>query len=319
MANFADLVIRRTIELGCPVAAGLDPRPGLLSDAQRSKARTTRELAKAYEAFADGVLTGLHGIVPVVKIQIAFYEALGVAGLEAYAYSIRRARELGFLVIGDVKRGDIGSTAEAYAAGHLDIPDGFDHGVGEDPAGSDAAPDLSFHVDAVTLSPYLGRDSLAPFLAVAHAEGKGAFALVRTSNPSAREIQDLVVDGRPVFSWVADLVATWGKDLVGESGYSSLGAVVGATYPDELIAIRNAHPGLLLLIPGYGAQGGGPADVIAALDKRGAGALIASSRGILRGYRAAAESGRDPEEGVREEAVAMRDALRAAHLLAQNS
>lgn len=309
MTNFADAVIARTKELGCPVAAGLDPRPGLLSDALQSEAGTTRGLAKAYEAFADGVLTGLADLVPVVKIQVAFYEALGLPGMKAYAYSVRRAKELGLLVIGDIKRGDIGTTAEAYAAGHVGSPDGFDLGLG---AESDP-PDLPLHVDCVTLSPYLGRDSMAPFLDVAREQGKGAFALVRTSNPSAREIQDLVVDGRPVFSWVADLVSSWGKDLIGSSGYSSLGAVVGATYPEELAAIRKDHPELLLLIPGYGAQGGGPADVISALDADGAGALIASSRGILRGFRDAAQKGLDPEQGIREEAIAMRDALRAAH------
>lgn len=299
MVHFADAVIERTIELRCPVAAGIDPRPELLSSELAGRfADSARGLARAYEHFGAGVLDGLEGIVPAVKIQIAFYEALGLPGVRAYAKTLRRAKEKGFLVIADIKRGDIGSTAEAYAAGHF----------GGRAEGLDA--------DAVTLSPYLGGDSLRPFLADAGApadqEVKGAFALVRTSNPSAREIQDLRSDGRPVYEHVARLVEEWGADHRGTSGYSALGAVVGATYPEELRAIRRAHPRMLLLIPGYGAQGGTAEDVAAALDERGAGALVASSRGILRGFRAAAERGLSPEEGIREEAVKMREDLRRA-------
>ena len=296
MVHFADAVTERTVALQSPIVAGLDPRPDLLPDDLRRAADSPRTLARAYVTFGRQVLDGLVDVVPAVKIQIAFYEALGIPGVHAYATAVRDARERGLLVIGDIKRGDIGSTAEAYVEGHFGGP----------------AAAMGADVDAVTLNPYLGVDSLSPFLRRATEHGKGAFALVRTSNPSARELQDLVVDGRPVYEHTAALVSGWGAELRGASGYSSLGAVVGATYPDELRRIRELHPELLLLIPGYGAQGGGPADVVSALDERGAGALIASSRGLMKGCREAADDGEPPATGVRRLAQKMREEILAA-------
>ncbi|MFH0945154.1 MAG: orotidine-5'-phosphate decarboxylase [Planctomycetota bacterium] len=295
--NFADRLIRRTVELNSPVLAGLDPRPELLSRELLLESGETRPgLARAYVRFAEDVLDGLVDVAPAVKIQIAFYEALGPPGIEAYFSSVRLARERGFLVIGDIKRGDIGTSSAAYATAHFGAP----------------AQELHADVDAVTLSPYLGSDCLEPFLKICRSEGRGAFALVRTSNPSAPEIQNLVADGIPVYQHVANLVQQWGEDLVGSEGYSSLGAVVGATYREELLAIRKKNPSLLLLVPGYGAQGGTAEDVGACLDSRGTGLLVASSRGILRAYREAADAGRSPVAGIREAAQQMRDEIRAA-------
>ncbi len=290
-------MIRATTRLSSPIVAGLDPRPGLLSTAEEDASHGSfRARARAYEEWGRRVLDGLVDVVPAVKIQIAFYECLGLPGVRAYARTVRAARERGLLVIGDVKRGDIGTTAEAYAEAHLDAP----------------ARSIGADVDAVTLNPYLGRDALDPFLQRCRDDGRGAFALVRTSNPSAPQIQDLVADGRPVHEHVAALVDGWGAELRGEEGYSSLGAVVGATYPRELLELRGRHPHLLVLVPGYGAQGGTAEDVARALDDRGAGLLVASSRGILRAYRESADAGRDPTEGIRAAARAMRDDIRAA-------
>lgn len=298
MVLFADRLTARVHELRCPVVAGLDPRADLLSAAQRRRAGgSVRQTAQAYVDFAQGFLDGLVGVVPAVKIQIAFYEALGLPGMHAYVRSIRAARDRGLIVIGDIKRGDIGTTAEAYASGHL----------------GQVTTNARYDVDAVTLNPYLGVDSVQPFLTDAFRH-KGAFALVRTSNKSARELQDLTCDGKPLFEHVAARVVEWGRDRVGTCGYSSLGAVVGATYPAELARIRSLHPGLLLLIPGYGAQGGGARDVVAALDEHGGGALIASSRGLMVGYREAADAGRPPDLGVRVLAEKMRDEIHAAWL-----
>ncbi|MBI4879050.1 MAG: orotidine-5'-phosphate decarboxylase [Planctomycetes bacterium] len=292
--NFADRVIARTLELASPIAAGIDPRPDLLSSRAAAAAGGSHvRLARAYERFALDVLDGLVGVVPAVKVQIAFYEALGLPGVAAYARTLRAAKERGFLVIGDVKRGDIGPSSQAYADAHFGAA-----------AGADA--------DALTVSPYLGRDTIAPFLVRCREEGRGLFALVRTSNPSAPEVQDLVAGGRPIYEHVAGLVEEWGRDLRGAEGYSSLGAVVGATYPEELAAIRSRHPRLLILVPGYGAQGGTAMDVVAALDARAAGILVASSRGILRAYRAAEDRGASGRDAVHAAALEMRDQIRAA-------
>ena len=297
MSNFADRVIQESVRLGSPVVAGLDPRPNLLSSSQETATNgSMRARSRAYEEWGEQVLDGLAGVVPAVKIQIAFYECLGLPGMRAYIRTARRARDRGLLVIGDVKRGDIGSTAEAYAEAHF--------GAAASSAGGD--------VDAVTLNPYLGRESLEPFLARCAEDGRGAFALVRTSNPSAPQIQDLQVDGRPVHEHVGALVDEWGIELRGTEGYSSLGAVVGATYPRELKELRERHPHLLILVPGYGAQGGTAEDVAGALDDRGAGLLIASSRGILRAYREAADQDQDPVSAIRAAAETMRDDIRAA-------
>lgn len=292
--HFADELIDRSRTLASPTCVGLDPRTELLPTFLAPEtAASPRALARAFESLAAIVFDAVAGVVPAVKIQIAFYEALGLPGVRAYAHTVALAKERGLLVIGDVKRGDIGSTAEAYAQGHFDAP----------------AP--AECVDAITLNPYLGSDAIQPFLDRAATQGKGAFVLVRTSNASARQVQDLRCDGDPLYLHVARLVARWGRAHVGRRGYSSLGAVVGATYPDELRTIRAAEPSLLILVPGYGAQGGSAEDVAPAFDAHGSGLLVTSSRDILRAALPA-DSVRTATALVKAAAERMRDDLRRA-------
>ena len=274
MRHFADRLNDAIRARGNAILAGIDPRPealppGLLDQFPRDRAG----VAAAFEAFARDVLDVLAPLVPAVKFQAAFYEAYGPEGFAALHASARHARELGLIVLIDGKRNDIGSTAEAYARAYLGR-------VAVGP-GVEEAP---WDADALTINPYLGADGIAPFVEVAAREGKGAFALVRTSNPSAVDFQDLVSDGRPLYRHVADRLAAWAAPHRGESGYSLLGAVVGATYPEQLAELREALPGVLFLVPGFGAQGGTAADVAPAFDADGLGAIVNNSRGLTHAY-----------------------------------
>jgi orotidine-5'-phosphate decarboxylase len=208
----------------------------------------------------------------LVKFQAAFYEAYGPEGMAALGETIRHARDSGLIVILDGKRNDIGSTAEAYARAYL----------GKVPVGGAFVP--SWDADTITVNPYLGVDGISPFVKVAAREGKGLFVLVRTSNASAREFQDLVADGKPLYRHVADRVAGWAEPHRGASGYSLVGAVVGATYPAELAELRAALPGVTFLVPGYGTQGGSAAGVAPAFDADGLGAVVNNSRGLIFAY-----------------------------------
>ncbi len=261
-AHFADRLMAEMARKRSQVVVGIDPRPAQLppelADGCRRRTR--------FVAFARGVVEAVAEHAAAVKPQVAFFEALGCEGMRAYAETVRIAREAGLLVIGDVKRSDIASTAAAYATAHL----------GED--GGD------FVADAVTVNPYLGADGVRPFLDAAAEHGRGLFALVKTSNPSSADIQDLDCGGRPLYERVAALVEEWGAPLRGESGYSSLGAVVGATYPQELARLRELMPHTPFLVPGFGAQGGGVEEVKAAFDADGLGAVVNSSRGIIFAY-----------------------------------
>ncbi len=258
---------------GNPVVAGIDPRaeslpPGFLDRFPHSLAGR----AEAFVAFGREVLDVVAPLVPAVKFQAAFYEALGPAGMISLADSIAHARKLGVVVILDGKRNDIGSTAEAYAQAYLDdVPIG---GRTETPWGA----------DCLTINPYLGADGIDPFCKVASATGRGLFVLVRTSNPSARDIQDLIADGQPIYRRVAELVNDWATPHRDGSGYSLLGAVVGATYPEQLAELREAMPGVIFLVPGYGAQGGTARDVASAFDANGLGAVVNNSRGLTFAY-----------------------------------
>jgi len=296
VSHFADELLRRSRSLGAPIAVGFDPRPGHLPPALRASAAASfRAQARAYETFAECVLQAAHGVAVAIKVQIAFFEALGLPGVRAYSRVLRMAREHGFLTIGDIKRADIGTSSEAYADAHW--------GPAATRAGSDA--------DALTINGYLGIDGCRPFLDRCLPEGRGLFVLVRTSNPSAPDLQDLVADGRPVFMHMAEKVREWGAELVGAEGYSSVGAVVGATFPDELLQIRRAIPSVPFLVPGFGAQGGGADDVVGALDDRGAGLLISSSRGITCAHLDA-DPGLSATAAMRKAAEEMRDQIAAA-------
>lgn len=231
--------------------------------------------------FGLGIIDAVEDLVPAVKPNIAFFEAFGTEGLIAYHSICAAAWEEGLLVIGDIKRGDIGSTAAAYAQGHLstqhlDMPEDDDE---------DEEVFLGPH-DALTLNPYLGTDSIMPFLEPAKKNGQGLFILVKTSNPSSAEIQDLELkSGGSVAEAVACLVHEWGEDSVGASGLSAVGAVVGATHPDELALYRELMPTAPFLIPGYGAQGGSAADVVGGFRADGSGALVNASRSILYAWQ----------------------------------
>lgn len=268
MESFADRLATAIERRGNPVLVGIDPRAdmlprALLADPSGSNLAVR---ASAFEQFGRGVIDVVAPLVPAIKPQAAFFEELGPAGMQALANLIRYAQEKGLLVIVDGKRNDIGSTAEAYARGFL---------------GRQSA----WGADALTVSPYLGDDSLQPFVDVAQEQGCGLFVLVKTSNPGGRLFQDLEFGGRTLYAHVAAHVEQLATQTVGRCGYGSVGAVVGATYPEQLIELRRAMPHTCFLVPGYGAQGGGAKDVTAAIDARGQGAIVNNSRGIIFAHR----------------------------------
>lgn len=279
VSNFADRVVQRVEALRSPVCVGIDPVLSRLPAFIRAEAaarwgETDRGAGAALERFGRLVVDAVAGQVPVVKPQSAFFEAYGAAGVAAFWEVVRYARSRDLLVIGDAKRGDIGSTAEAYADAF------FGHA---DPAATWGAAEQ--WVDALTVNPYLGSDSLLPLIKRAAGRGAGLFVLVKTSNPSARELQD-----QPLFSeetvaqQVAKLVEHLSERLLGERGLSALGAVVGATYPQDLVELREWMPRAIFLVPGYGAQGGTAADVAGAFLPGGLGALISASRSVIYAY-----------------------------------
>ncbi len=264
--RLADAVERKRSQL----VVGLDPLVDLLPVELRGEATAGRAAAAgAVERFCKGIVDAVAPYVVAVKPQVAFFEALGSDGWRALEVVARYAREAGLLVVADAKRGDIGSTARAYASAFLEHTDG--------------EPPLA---DAMTVNPYLGRDSLDPFLAACRRDGAGLFLLVRTSNAGAAELQDaMLVDGRPLWRHVAQLVDQWGEDLVGARGLSSVGAVVGATVPRIVGEARREMPRAIILLPGVGAQGATPADVARAFTSGPASALVNASRSVIYAYR----------------------------------
>lgn len=264
--RLAALVERKRSQL----VVGLDPRPELLPVELRGAAHASRAAAaEACERFCCGIVDAVAQYVVAVKPQLAFFEALGADGLRAFEEVCRYSRAAGLLVIADGKRGDIGSTARAYAEAYLEP------GEREPPV-----------ADALTVNPYLGRDSLEPFLTAARRYGAGVFCLVKTSNSGSADIQDVALsDSRPLWHHVAELVDHWGEDLCGERGLSCVGAVVGATYPRAVGEARRLLPRAILLLPGIGAQGASAADVARAFTSGPASALVPVSRGIMYAFR----------------------------------
>ncbi len=271
--EFADRVVSAVRHKGNPIIVGIDPRPEELPTGFLDKFSGDRAgVAEALRVFGCEIIDVVAPLVPLIKFQSAFYEAYGPEGLAAMHATLDYARQKDVLVIFDGKRNDIGTTAEAYARAYL----------GKVPVGGSFEP--SWHADALTINPYLGTDGIAPFVKVAARENKGVFVLVRTSNASAREFQDLVCDGMPVYRHVAKRLLDWCEGRYGTEGYNLIGAVVGATYPQELAELREALPGVLFLVPGYGAQGGTAKDIAAGFDENGQGALVNNSRGITFAY-----------------------------------
>jgi len=270
MTAFADRLADAVRRKGNPLCVGLDPRWESLPQPLRDQfgANSLDAVASAIEAFSHRILDLVAARVPVVKPQSAFYEACGPAGLAALQRVIRRAKELGLVVILDSKRGDIASTAAAYA----------DAAFAGSRIGDTRYP--VWDADAVTVNPYLGRDAVEPFLTSARESNRGLFVLVRTSNPGAGLFQDLEAGGRKLYQHVAAAVGEWNGGAIGACGFGDVGAVVGATRPAELAELRAALPACWFLVPGYGAQGGSARDVAGAFRPHGLGAVINSSRGI---------------------------------------
>ena len=262
-----------------PIVVGLDPNLKFVPEFIKQKAfaelgETLDGAALAFKEYNKGIIDAVADLVPAVKPQIAMYEQLGIPGLEVFKWTCDYCHEKGLLVIADVKRGDIGSTSEMYAVAHL----------GKTVIGSSAAS--AFDEDIVTVNPYLGSDGVMPFVKVCEAEKKGIFVLVKTSNPSSGEFQDREIDGRALYEHVAEKVVEWGKSTIDPAtGYSEVGAVVGATYPEQGKILRKLMPNSYILVPGYGAQGGKGADIAYFFNDDGLGAIVNSSRGIIAAYK----------------------------------
>lgn len=262
---------------GAPIVVGLDPMLNYIPEHVKKKAyeesgETLEGAAEAIWQFNREIVDKTYDLIPAVKPQIAMYEQFGVPGLAAFKKTVDYCKEKGLVVIGDIKRGDIGSTSAAYAAGHL----------GKVQVGSRTY--MPFDEDFVTVNPYLGSDGVNPFLDVCREEKKGVFVLVKTSNPSSGEFQDQLTEGRPLYELVGEKVAAWGETHMGED-YSYVGAVVGATYPEIGRVLRKIMPKAYILVPGYGAQGGKGKDLVHFFNEDGLGAIVNSSRGIIAAYR----------------------------------
>ena len=274
-----DRLIAKITNLNAPIVVGLDPRlgqiPGHIKEAvYAARGKTPEAAAEIIFTFNQAIIDAVHDIVPAVKPQIAMYEQFGPAGLCCYFRTVEYAKSKGLIVIGDIKRGDIASTAEAYSSAHI----GMAEIEGEFAAIS--------QTDFITVNPYMGYDSVEPYLSDCQKYDRGLFILVKTSNPSSRDIQDMqAADGRPVYMHVGELVSEWGAGFIGKSGFSSIGAVVGATHPAEGKALREMLPHTFFLVPGYGAQGGKAADLTGMLNKDGLGIIVNNSRGITGAYQ----------------------------------
>lgn len=293
-------LIEQAIKCKNHTVVGLDPRidyvPAYIREEAMSKHKNYSEgVAEAFYLYNKELIDSIYDIVPAVKPQIAFYEQYGIAGLNCFKQTCDYARSKGLIVIGDVKRGDVGSTAEAYSEAYL----------GE--------KDYSLNTDFITVNPYLGTDSLEPFIKHCNENKKGIFILVKTSNKSSGDLQDLVCNGKTIYEHVAEMVVSLGEAYVGDKGYSFVGAVVGATYREEAAKLRKLMKNSYLLVPGYGAQGGTAADVVDCFNEDGLGAIVNSSRGIIAAYKSKEYADRfsDKEFGLaaREAAIAMRNAI----------
>jgi orotidine-5'-phosphate decarboxylase len=272
-----DKLIRRIGELEAPIVVGLDPMLSyvpeyLIKQGCKDKGENIEGITQAIWLYNKGIIDAIFDLVPAVKPQIAMYEQFGIEGMKAYVKTLDYAKEKGLIVIGDVKRGDIGSTSTAYATGHL----GKVSIAGKEYRG--------FNEDFITVNPYLGSDGILPFIDVCKQESKGLFILVKTSNPSSGEFQDQLINDRPLYELVGKKVAEWGELLMG-SEYSYIGAVVGATYPEIGKELRKLMPKTFILVPGYGAQGGKAEDLKHYFNKDGLGAIVNSSRGIIAAYK----------------------------------
>ena len=283
-----DKLVKNIQKTNAPIVVGLDPMLAYVPEHVKAKAfkefgETLEGAAEAIWQFNKAIVDATYDLIPAVKPQIAMYEQFGIPGMVAFKKTVDYCKEKGLVVIGDIKRGDIGSTSGDYAVGH----------IGEVAVGSQTY--CGFDEDFVTLNPYMGSDSIKPFIEVAKPRKKGMFVLVKTSNPSSGEFQDRMIDGRPLYEWVGEKVTEWGADYVGECGYSYVGAVVGATYPEMGKVLRKVMPKNFILVPGYGAQGASGKDLTHYFNEDGLGAIVNSSRGIIAAYKQEAYASYGPE------------------------
>ncbi|MFR2571595.1 MAG: orotidine-5'-phosphate decarboxylase [Clostridia bacterium] len=304
MTNMMDKLINKIQEMQNPTVIGLDPRYEMIPEFIKNKYEKNLEgVAEAILEFNKKIIDAVYDIIPAVKPQIAFYEMYGLEGMKVFEKTCKYAKEKGMIVIADIKRGDIGTTAKAYSNAFL----------GKTLIGD--KEESIYDVDFVTLNPYMGIDAIKPFIDDCKKYNKGVFILVKTSNPSSGDIQDLQLEsGEKVYTKVVKLVEEWGKDLVGEYGYSSISAVVGATYPKQLEELRKEAPHTFFLIPGYGAQGGKAEDILLGFDKNGIGGIVNSSRGLMCAYKSERWSSKYTEmqfaEATRAEALRMKGELK---------
>ena len=309
MRNFADDLVRKIAELDNPTVMGLDPKldyiPQFLIDKAVAEYPDNAEKATAYAIwlFNKALIDAVCDIVPAIKPQFAYYELYGIEAIKVLNDTIKYAQSKGMLVIADCKRNDIGATSTAYAEGIIGSTEIIDK----------SSVSMT-GCDCATVNGYLGIDGVKPFLDVCARDGKGIFILVRTSNPSAGDLQDLELkDGRKVYEAMAELVNSWGSDLIGEEGFSSVGAVVGATWPEQAVEARKLMPNNLILVPGYGAQGAGPDAAVASFTKDGKGSIVNASRSLMCAWKKREDlAPEDFAKATRDEAIDMRTKLNNA-------
>ena len=270
-------LVQKIQKTKAPICVGLDPMLNyipshIIEKAFKEYGETLEGAAEAVWQYNKEIVDHTYDLIPSVKPQIAMYEQFGIEGLKAYKKTVEYCQEKGLIVIGDAKRGDIGSTSSAYAVGHL----------GKVKVGNNICS--GFNTEFITVNPYLGTDGVKPFVDVCNTEDKGIFVLVKTSNPSSGEFQDKLIDGKPLYELVAEKVVEWG-DASMDGAYSNVGAVVGATYPEMSKILRKLMPRTYFLVPGYGAQGGTAQDLKHCFNEDGLGAIVNSSRGIIAAYK----------------------------------
>ncbi len=287
-----DKLIEKIIATGNPSVIGLDTQASYLPNVQEITG--SKDAARYILEYNKAIIDAIYDIVPCVKVQVAYYEMYGYEGMKTFAQTLSYASLRGLVVIADVKRNDIASTAQAYSRAFL---------------GKNDLGELAFASDFITINAYLGSDGVEPFIQDCAKYGKGIFILVRTSNPSGKELQNLYVtlNNKMLYEVMGDYVQEWGKGLIGKYGYSSVGAVVGATCPNEATKLRQAHPNMFFLVPGYGAQGASAKDIAVSFDNRGLGAVVNSSRAILCAYKKEQYAHLSPALAAREAALAMRE------------
>ena len=294
-------LIEKIIEMKNPTVAGLDPKLDYVPQYIREKyyaqyGKTLEAAAEALYEYNTALIDALCDIVPAVKPQMAYYEMYGWQGVRTFDRTVKYAKSKGMYVITDGKRNDIGATMESYATGHLGLTDVEGEKI------------AAFGSDALTVNGYLGTDGIKPLLNVCAEQDKGIFVLVKTSNPSSGELQDLKLEsGESIYSRMASMCDEWGKELPGKYGFTGVGAVVGATYPEQLTELRAAHPSIFFLVPGYGAQGGGAKGLVGAFNKDGLGAVVNSSRAIMCAYKKEGCDEHDFAGAARREALQMKD------------